>query len=127
LEFSGVDDRELRHEIRIGVLGRNKQVTREEIVPSILGVNANGDAIVGIGADVAVYRIDVALGEVRLYFVPQIVEGCRADRRIRIAPIDVVLARGLFDEGLVFWRPARVRPRVDDKLAVVSEYAFVAA
>ena len=126
LEQRRVDDGELGREIRVGPLGRDEEMVREKIVPGELGVHADRQAIVLVGADVTVQRVDFAFGEIGCRRVPQRVEPLGVDRLVRIAPVDVVFARGFFDEELVLRRAAGVRPRVDDELPVASEDAFAA-
>jgi hypothetical protein len=61
-----------------------------------------------------------------LHAVEQRVEARGIDRLVGIAPVDMVLAPGLFDEELVLRRAAGVRARVDDQLAVAAQDAFAA-
>ena len=126
LEERRVDDGELRNEAGVGRLRRDEQMVREQTVPCELGVHAHGNAIAFVGADVAVALIDVAFGQISLHAIEQCVEARRLDRLIGVAPVDMILARGLLNEELVLRRAPRVRTRVDDQLAVAAEDSFAA-
>ncbi len=122
----GVDDRELGREVRIGAFGRDEEMMREEVVPRQLGVDAQRHAIAFVGADVAVQRVGFPFREIGRHAVPERVELGFVDRLVRLAPVDVGLARWLADKELVLGRAAGMRPRVDDELAVLAQYAFTA-
>jgi hypothetical protein len=100
---------------------------REKILPRELGVDAHGDAVVLVGADVAIEHVRIALREIRSDAIPKRIEGFQRDRSVGIAPIDVLLARRFLDEELVLRRAPRVRARIDDQLAVGAEDTLATA
>ncbi len=100
---------------------------REKAVPRELGVDADRNLIVLVGADVAVESVGFALGEVRADLLEERVKNGGFDCLVGVAPIDVFLTRRLFDEKLVFGRASGVRTRIDDQLSVAADDAFAAA
>lgn len=100
---------------------------REKIVPRKLGVDANGNSIVLVGADVRVESVGFTFGKVRADLIEERVKNRRIYCLVGVAPVDVLLARRLFDEKLVFGRASGMRTRIDDQLPVAANDAFAAA
>ena len=120
----GIDHRELRAESRHRILGCNEKMMREEVVPGELAVDANRHAIPLVGADVAIQRIHVALGEVGFDLFEERIEDRLVDRAIGVAPVDILFARRFFDERFVFGRTPGVGTRIDDELPVAPKDAL---
>jgi hypothetical protein len=95
-------------------------------MPGFLGDDPDRKPVARIRADVRVQNVDFALAQIRRDPVEERVEGAFVDRPVRLAPVDVALARRLFDEELVLRRAARVLPRVDDQLAIRAQFALAA-
>ena len=95
-------------------------------MPRELGVDANRDPVVRIGADVAVLRVGLAFGKIGSNAIVEGVERRGVDRLVRISPVDMLVARWLLDEELVLGRTARMRARVDDQLPVAAQNALTA-
>jgi hypothetical protein len=93
-------------------------------MPGQLRVHTQRHAIAIVGSDVAVQGIGFAFREIGRHALPEGVELGFVDGLVRVVPVDVRLTRGLADEELVFGRAPGMRPRVDDELAVLAEYAF---
>jgi hypothetical protein len=100
---------------------------REKVMPRELGVDADGNSIVLVGADVAVESVGFALRKVRGNLFEERVKNGRFDRLIGVAPVDMLLAGRLLDEKFVFRRASRVGTRIDDQLSVVPDNAFATA
>ena len=126
MEQRGVDDGELGRKVRIGVLGRDEEMTCEEVVPGQLGVDAQRNAIAFVGSDVTVQRVGFPFGEIGRHAIPERVELGFVDRLVRVVPVDVGLTRWLANKELVLGGAPGMRPRVDDELAVLAQYAFAA-
>jgi hypothetical protein len=121
LKERGINDRELRAESRHRILGCNEKMMREEVVPGELAVDANRHAIPFIGADVAIQRIHVALGKVGFDLFEESIEDRLVDRTVGVAPVDILFARGFFDERFVFGRTPGVRTRINDELPIAPK------
>ena len=99
----------------------------EKVVPRELGVDADWNAIVLIGTDVAIESVGFALGKICGDLLEERVEDGRVYRLVGVAPVDMFLAGRLFDEKLVFGRASGVRTRIDDQLSVASDDTLAAA
>ena len=57
-----------------GLLRRDEEMTREQVVPGELGVDAQRHAIAFVGADVAVQRVGFPFREIGRHAIPERVE-----------------------------------------------------
>ena len=112
-----VDHREVGLEVRQDrrVLLADEHVAGEEVVPGVLGDDADVDAVAGIGAGVAVEDEDVLVLQVLLARSRQGVELLPLERPVDVAPPDVGVDRRIFDQELVVRRAPGVLARLADQ------------
>ena len=125
LEGRDAHDREVRREPgEVGLGGATEQVPGEEAGPGRLRVHAQRAAMPGVGADVAVLGVQVALGAVRHEACPQALVVGLADGPVHRTPPDVVAGRRLLDDELVLRGPAGVLAGPNDERTVGGDEAF---
>ena len=97
------DDGELRHVLLELVLVADLQEhgAREQAVPGLLGDDADGQAVLGIGAGVAILHEDVAALQVALQARQQRAEVFAGEGPVVLAPPDAVFGGLLADHELV--------------------------
>jgi hypothetical protein len=128
----GLEAGRVQHE-RVGleaaqlVLGRvDEHRPREERVVRAGRDDADGDALLRVGARERVDDVDVAAAEVRRHLLAQTLEVLLRDLRVDVAPPDPLLRARLTDDELVLRRAARVLARVDRERAALGDAGIAA-
>ena len=123
VELRAVDDDEVGLEPLqdLGVELAQEHVAGEHAVPGGLGDDPQLQAVLGVGAGVAVLDEDVAALEVGLQPDLQQLEVLGVERLVVLAPPDLVLARRLADDELVVGRAPRVLAGPDDERAQMAD------
>ena len=128
LQVGDVDHREVGDEIRqhAQILLADEHVAGEEVVPGVLGDDADVDAVAGIGAGVAVEDEHVLAQQVLPGAGQQRLELLPLERPVDLPPPDVGVDRRVLDQELVVGRPARVRPRLADQGTLGGQHRLAA-
>ena len=109
----------------VGV-GRDEEIAREEVVPGKFGDDADRQAITLVGADIAVERVELAVGESTSRREPT---ARRTSPRRWLgwsSPQSMCARCRLADEEFILRRAAGMLARIDDQLAVGAQHAFAA-
>ena len=126
-EARRVDHRELGR----GFAGRlrivDEQVAAEETVPRVLGDDADRQAVGGIGAGIHILHEQILTVQGPQQFRVQHVELRRLHRPVRLAPLDLAIARRFADDELVVGRAAGVRPGAARERTRGGDQAFLPA
>jgi len=85
----------------IGALDLHEHVAGEQAVPGLLGDDADGQAVIGIGAGIAILHEHVAVLQEPLHTREQRAELIAAEGPVVLAPPDVFLGGMLLDDELV--------------------------
>src|SRR5215472_14793696 len=90
---------------------------REEIVPCVLGDDADRKAVCRIGAGVRVEHEDIFVAQILVDATEQRLESVTLEGLVRLAPVDVFFAAGFADEELVLRRSPGVLSGSNDERA----------
>ena len=128
-EFRRVQHREVRIEGRqLRRLGADEHVPHERHVPRARTDVAHREAVLGIGAAVEILDEQLVLHiQILAHVLEERVELRLGERLIDLAPVDVLLGRGVLHHELVVGRAAGVRRGDGDERAHVGELALVTA